>query len=73
MDIYAQSTDFNVNNFYLLIYLFIFAEKKRERNLHSDVLETAFSFCSIFVSGLELVVQWGQRGIQFMLADLKRV
>ena len=28
MDIYAQSTDFNVNNFYLLIYLFIFAEKK---------------------------------------------
>ena len=27
----------------------------------------------VFVSGLELGVQWGQREIYFMLADLKRI
>ena len=54
LDIYVQSTDFNVNQF------FFFQKKKREQNLHSDVLESAlaFSLCTFFVFGLQLGVQW---------------
>ena len=39
-----------------------FPEKKVGTNLHSDVLVSAFSL-QFFVSGLELGVQWEQRGI----------
>ena len=40
-------------------------------NLHSNVLESAFSL-QVFVSGLDLGVQWGQRGVEYMLVDFKR-
>ena len=64
---FSRESDILIFIFNLLILMLatnFFPKKKQwEWNLHSDVLETAFSFCSIFVSGLELVVQWGQRGI----------
>ena len=35
------------------------------------MLESAFSL-QVFVSGLDLGVQWGQRGVEYMLVDFKR-
>ena len=53
-------------NYNLLILIlatnFFFPKKDFERNLHSNVLESAFSLCT-FLFHLELGVQLGQRGI----------
>ena len=48
---------FMYNLLILMLETFFFPVKKRERNLHSDVLESTFSLCSFFVSGIELGVQ----------------
>ena len=44
-------------------FFFFFPIKQWEQNLHNKVMESAFSLCRFFISGLDLGLQWGQRGI----------
>ena len=71
LGIYVQSTDFNVSNY---IYIYIFFPPKKTVGMKSPQWCAGISLQSlqVFVSGLELGVQWGQRGIYFMLVDFKR-
>ena len=70
LHIYVQCTDFNISNY------FFFSKGGRGETvgMKSPQRGAGISLQSlqIFISCLELGVQWGQRGIYFMLVDFKR-